>query len=62
VASLTADPTPARAGGRTRRIDSVAGVEMSPIPKPRSTICGTIEVAYGTSTGLAAIHAIPTLR
>ena len=37
---------------------------MSPIPRPRSTICGTIEVAYGTSMGLAAIHAMddPNIR
>ena len=31
---------------------------MRPIPRPRSTIWGTIDVAYGTSTGLAAIHAM----
>ena len=40
VASLTADPTPARAGGRTCMIDSVAGVEIRPSPRPMSTICG----------------------
>ena len=44
VASFTADPTPARAGGSTSRIDSVAGVEIRPMPRPISTICGTITV------------------
>ena len=34
VASLTADPIPALAGGRTLRIDSVAGVLVRPSPKP----------------------------
>src|SRR4029077_16456605 len=50
VASLTADPTPARAGGSTSRIDSVAGVETSPMPRPMSTICGTITLAYDVCT------------
>ncbi len=45
VASLTAEPTPARAGGSTCRIDSVAGVLTRPRPTPMSTICGTITVA-----------------
>src|SRR4029079_3698742 len=42
VASLTAPPTPARAGGSTSRIDSVAGVEIRPMPRPISTLCGRI--------------------
>ena len=56
VASLTADPTPARAGGSTSRIDSVAGLEISPMPSPMRTICTTITGAYGTSAGLPAIQ------
>jgi hypothetical protein len=42
VASLTAEPTPARAGGSTSMIDSVAGVAIRPMPSPMSTIWGTI--------------------
>ena len=56
VASLTADPTPARAGGSTSRIDSVAGVEISPMPRPIITICGTITVVYGVATPEVEIH------
>ena len=56
VASLTAEPTPARAGGSTSRIDSVAGVEIRPMPRPISTICGTITVAYDASTATVEIH------
>ena len=56
VASLTADPTPARAGGSTRMIDSVAGVVTRPMPVPSRTICGTTTVAYSTSTGTVEIH------
>jgi hypothetical protein len=44
VASLTAEPTPARAGGSTCMIDSVAGVVMRPRPRPISTISGTTVV------------------
>src|SRR5580765_3547346 len=56
VASLTADPTPARAGGRTSRIDSVAGVEIAPMPRPMRTIWGTITVPYAASTPTVEIH------
>src|ERR1700712_3759880 len=56
VASLTADPTPARAGGSTSRIDSVAGVEINPMPRPINTICGTITRAYDVSTAAVEIH------
>ena len=47
VASLTAEPTPARAGGSTCMIDSVAGVLTSPRPRPIITICGTIDGGVG---------------
>ena len=56
VASLTAEPTPARAGGRTSRIDSVAGVEMRPMPSPIMTICGTITVGYDAATSTVEIQ------
>ena len=36
--------------GRTSMIDSVAGVEISPMPSPMSTICGTIVALYDVST------------
>ena len=42
VASLTAEPIPARAGGSTSMMDSVAGVETRPMPRPMSTICATM--------------------
>ena len=42
VASLTADPTPAFAGGSTLRIDSVAGAVVRPRPRPMKIICPTI--------------------
>jgi hypothetical protein len=53
---LTADPTPARDGGSTSRIDSVAGVEMNPMPSPIITICGTITAVYDVSTSTLAIQ------
>src|SRR3954452_21312343 len=56
VASLTALPTPARAGGSTSRIDSVAGVEIRPMPSPIITICGTITWEYDVSTAAVEIH------
>ena len=56
VASLTAEPTPARDGGSTWRIDSVAGVLMKPMPRPIITIWGTIVVAYDASTATVEIH------
>src|SRR5580765_6430861 len=61
VASFTALPTPARAGGSTSRIDSVAGVEISPMPRPISTICGTITWAYDVLTDAVEIqrNAVP---
>ena len=37
VVSLTADPTPARSGGRDPMIESVAGAIARPIPVPTST-------------------------
>ena len=39
VASLTAEPTPARLRLTTPMIASVAGAEVSPMPSPYSTIC-----------------------
>ena len=40
-------------------IDSVAGVEIRPMPRPISTIWGTIVTQYDVSTStLSAIHAI----
>ena len=53
---MTADPTPARAGGRNKMIDSVARVEIRPMPRPISTIWGTIVVAYDASTATVEIH------
>jgi hypothetical protein len=43
VASFTADPTPVFAGGRTLRMDSVAGAEVNPRPRPIITITTTIQ-------------------
>jgi hypothetical protein len=43
VASFTADPTPVFAGGRTLRMDSVAGAEVNPRPRPINTITTTIQ-------------------
>jgi len=60
VASLTADPTPARAGGKTSRMDSVAGVEISPIPSPMRTIWGTMTQEYDVSTAAVEIQANAT--
>ena len=34
----------------------MAGVEISPMPRPISTICGTITVAYDASTATVEIH------
>src|SRR5262249_5247184 len=56
VASLTADPTPAFAGGSTLRIDSVAGAVVSPSPRPISTIWPTMW-SYDMNVGDIAIHA-----
>src|SRR5690349_1507936 len=55
VASLTAEPTPALAGGRTLRIDSVAGVEINPIPDPIISIWITM-IVYGIVAETCAIH------
>jgi hypothetical protein len=59
VASLTAEPMPAREGGSTSMMDSVAGVDTNPMPSPMSSIWGTMTVGYGVAVSmLPAIHAI----
>ena len=57
--SLTADPTPALAGGSEPMIASVAGAWTRPSPPPMKNMATTI-TAYGVETPLVAAMAKPT--
>src|SRR5437879_13192734 len=59
VVSLTAEPTPALAGGSASMIDAVDGALVSPRPPPSSTICAAIS-AYPVLAPTAAVQAKPT--
>src|SRR5215510_11542080 len=58
VVSFTAEPTPALAGGRDDRIDSVAGAAADPSPNPIRIIAVAI-TGYGVETSLVEAIANP---
>src|SRR5688572_2773746 len=57
--SLTADPTPALAGGNEPMIASVAGAWTSPSPPPRNSMAPT-RTQYDVATPVTAEMAKPT--